>query len=251
MSGKYWDVSWNPVVGCTPASAGCKHCYAERLHNNRHAAWIDNLDMPDCYSEPFSVIRELPERMEQPIRWSKPRVIFVCNMSDLFHNAARPSFIADVLSVAERSPRHTFLFCTKRPINMFWKLDRCDFNKFRNCYFGVTMESQREADARMPVLRQIAVRGFRTWVSVEPMLGYVYLGLPHVPDKERPKWIVCGGESGPGARKMELEFASNLSEQANMYSIPFYMKQWGDAQKGLASQPQYAMRKDVPWRVTP
>jgi protein gp37 len=105
VSGPYWDTQWNPVQGCTPASEGCAHCWARSMHERFHA-------------EPFSDVRTLPDRLSKPLHWRKPRVVFVCNTSDLFHEAVPFEFIAAVFGVMAACPQHTFLVLTKRPERM-------------------------------------------------------------------------------------------------------------------------------------
>jgi protein gp37 len=120
-SGIQWtDATWNPTAGCTRVSAGCDHCYAFQLHDQRHAAYLAGRfpDAPAQYHRPFSEVQLIPERLSLPLRWMKPRRIFVDSMSDLFHPGVPDSFIDSVFAVMANAPQHTFQVLTKRPQRM-------------------------------------------------------------------------------------------------------------------------------------
>ena len=218
---------WNPTVGCTKISAGCKYCYAERIFNRFH---------PD---EKFSEVHCYQERLDQPLHWEKPRRIFVDSMSDLFHEDIPNDFIAQVWLTMVCSPWHIFMILSKRPKRML-KIARHpyigiferDHNDLPNVWLGVSVEDQKTADERIPILLQTpaAVR----FVSVEPMLGPLmidtYLGdLPEdedgAPYPGKIDWVICGCESGPGARPMDLDWARNVRDQCQAAGVPFFLKQ--------------------------
>lgn len=120
-SGIQWtDATWNPTTGCTRVSDGCTNCYAFTLHDQRHAAYVAGRfpDAPAQYHRPFAEVQLIPERLSLPLRWTKPRRIFVDSMSDLFHADVPTEFIAKVFAVMAASPRHTFQVLTKRPQRM-------------------------------------------------------------------------------------------------------------------------------------
>jgi protein gp37 len=177
--------TWNPIVGCSPASEGCRNCYAKALHDKRHKAWLDGWTAaPAQYHKPFSEVQLLPERLEEPLHWRKPQTVFVCSVSDLFHEDVPDEYIGYVFAVMVLCPQHTFQVLTKRPERMrqymadnnYIKVNDVRVGQFPplpNVWLGVTSENQEQADKRIPLLLQTpaAVR----FVSVEPMLGPVWL----------------------------------------------------------------------------
>jgi len=256
--------SWNPITGCTPISEGCQNCYAERM-SKRLAG---RCGYPS--EDPFKVTLH-PDKLDQPLRWKKPRMIFVCSMGDLFHKDVPFDQISQVFDVmcswrwptkeAECSgdaslledPGHTFMVLTKRPeripewlswLGHYWPGDspvninlEAEGHFGKHIWFGVTAENQARADERIPILMQIpaAVR----FVSVEPMLGPMDLeiwGQYEHPDNEGYgvdaikclDWIICGGETGPGARPMRPDWVRSLRDQCQAAGTPFFFKSWGD-----------------------
>lgn len=223
---EWCDSTWNPITGCTPVSEACQHCYAANIAKR---FWGDRK---------FSDIRFHRRRMLQPLNWRKPRLIFVCSMGDLFHESVGANWIDSILEVAESQPRHTFLFLTKRPSRMAnWKFPD-------NCWLGVTAENQKRADERIPTLLQIpaAVR----FVSIEPMLGDIKLSqgwvdylegwatdaepdidgspIPVQVQTHKLGWVICGAETGPGARYMQRKWALDLHKQCRNAGVPFFFK---------------------------
>ena len=248
------DSTWNPVTGCTKVSAGCKHCYAEREWTRLSA----NPKASDYFDRIFTDVQAHIHRLDQPLRWRRPRRIFVNSMSDLFHDLVYPEFIDQVLAVMMLSPQHTFQVLTKRPERMRGYLadpdlysrvlTRANDIRFnypqlhlenvpvdnpttgfaRHIWWGVSVEDQEAADARIPILLETpaAVR----WVSLEPLLGPVDLGIWLGPDPAtKIAWVVCGGESGPGARVFRVEWAREILRQCRAADVPFFMKQMGAA----------------------
>jgi protein gp37 len=235
------DATWNPVTGCTPVSPGCEHCYAAR-YSKRGIGDFGN-------KRQFSEVRIHPERLGQPMRWRKPRKIFVCSMGDLFHESVPSGFIGGVYNVIQRNPWHIFQILTKRPKRMLELLGSGYYSKpLPNLWLGVTAENQAMADERIPLLLQTpaAVR----FVSVEPMLGPVNLmdipwhpGRPtfpetddlsdgrsaiHIVEGKRIDWVICGGETGPGARPMHPDWARLLRDQCVAAGVLFHFKHWGE-----------------------
>jgi protein gp37 len=213
---EWTDATWNPVTGCTKLSAGCKFCYAERGF---------------CRPYPgrdFTDVRMHEDRLTQPLHWKRPRKIFVNSIGDLFHEAVTREFLRDVFSFMEMCPQHTFQVLTKRPERMrdFIRLRYTNLSIPKNVWPGVSIENQKTADERIPILLQTpaAVR----WVSYEPALGVVdfwrYIEhrlnpLPHV------QWIVAGGESGPKARPSHPDWFRSVRNQCQAAGIGFFMKQ--------------------------
>ena len=239
-SGIAWtNATWNPVTGCTKVSQGCKHCYAEREWGRLSV----NQKATAYYGREFTDIRCHPDRLtEGPIRWRKPRMIFVNSMSDLFHEKVPFEFIDEVFEVINCSPMHTFQILTKRPERMLEYFQRSeiawavDEGPLDNVWLGVSVEDQATADERVPLLLQApaAVR----WVSAEPLLDSVEINfaLKNRLDQHGNwrsgsglAWVVCGAESGPRARPMHAEWARKLRDDCAAAGVPFFMKQLGAA----------------------
>jgi len=259
---EWCDASWNPVTGCSKVSEGCQNCYAERMAWR----FYSGSDKYTSRSSHFKVQCHI-ERLDIPIGWRKPRKIFVCSMGDLFHEAVPAAFIAEVFGVMAcatvdcgkrheheeecwQGPPHTFLVPTKRPERMLrffreelsremehWQGDAplsvaLDVGwPLQNVWLGVSVENQAKAAERIPLLLQApaAVR----FVSVEPMLGPVDLS-PWLCDHEWEhgtpgglNWVICGGETGPGARPMDPAWARSLRDQCQLAGagVPFFFKQ--------------------------
>lgn len=248
---QWTDYSWNPVTGCTPVSEGCRNCYARRIAHRLS----QNPAVP--HRERYEGFRVScwPERLEEPLRLRKPRRVFVSSMGDLFHEDVSDEFICRVFAVIALTPvKHKFLILTKRPHRMrefILGLPQRD-ETFRlwvraggewplsNLWLGVTAENQARADERIPILLQIpaAVR----FVSCEPLLGpvdiYKYLDIydpptlsnpdGYNPDKVLLDWVICGGETGPGARPMHPDWVRSLRDQCQAAGVPFFFKSWGE-----------------------
>lgn len=229
------DDTINPVVGCSHCSPGCDNCYAERfaarLAKNpatakKYAGVVDeNGKWTGSVRYHVSWYEQLPK---------KPKRIFLNSMSDFFHPAVIEEDLHEILDlIVKFGCQHTFLVLTKRP-------ERArDMLACRalppNVWLGVTVCNQQEADEKIPVLLQIpAVKRF---VSVEPMLGPVDLNgreflckaweQGHATLGTYLDWVICGGETGPGARPMHPEWARSLREQCVAAGVPFYFKGWG------------------------
>ena len=231
------DEVWNPTTGCTKVSAGCKNCYAERIFER---FW---------HGQKFSDVRCYPSRLDQPSHWRKPRRVFVDSMSDLFHEDVPDEFIWKVFeTITMGNRRHTYMILTKRPARMkawfdayqerFWHYHAPDQSQGEYVsapwpdpciWLGVSVENQKAADERIPLLLQTpaAVR----FVSVEPMLGAVDLDPTYrgffgtLPNQPGIDWVICGCESGPGARPMAPSWVENLRDQCVEAGVPFFLKQ--------------------------
>jgi protein gp37 len=238
---EWTEYSWNPVSGCTPISEGCQNCYAKRMANRLRGRCGYPAD------EPFKVTLH-KDRLEEPLRWKKPRRVFVCSMGDLFHEDVSRWMRFEVMDIILQAKQHTFLILTKRPANMKeffeWYYSKAGrtIETIKNLWLGVTAENQQRADERIPILLQIpaAVR----FVSVEPMLGPVDLSLSDGVDLSvsvgtglKPgksylinslDWVICGGETGPGARPMRLNWVRSLRDQCQTAGISFFFKAWGE-----------------------
>lgn len=228
------DRTWNPVVGCTKVSQGCKHCYAKTLHDMRHKAFeagkIQNIPQ---YAEPFETVQTIPARLRDPLGWRKPARVFVNSMSDLFHEDVPFDFIAKVWSVMDQARRHSFQILTKRPERMLDVVSRLAARHtaqdgsgwpLPNVWLGVSVENQAAWNTRMHELAETpaAVR----FLSCEPLLGPVDLCLDVY--GKALDWVIVGGESGKGARPMHPEWARSLRDQCQSAHVAFHFKQWGN-----------------------
>ncbi|MEU5938653.1 phage Gp37/Gp68 family protein [Micromonospora sp. NPDC047548] len=244
---EWTDATWNPVTGCTKVSPGCDHCYAETFAERFRGT-------PGHYFEQGFDLVARPAKLALPLRWKRPRRVFVNSMSDLFHDQVPTEYIAEVFAVMAAAHQHTFQLLTKRHGRMrallndpeFRTLVQCesptlghegiditagnpwDTWPLRNVWLGVSVEDQKRAGLRVPALidTPAAVR----WLSCEPLLGPVDLDLT---DKDALvdggiDWVVVGGESGRQARPMHPDWARQLRDQCRAAGIPYFFKQWGE-----------------------
>jgi len=317
MAGKtkieWSDFAWNPIRGCSRVSEGCRNCYAERVaarFGGEGQPYHGIADPARSGSKWTGKVALVEKALEQPLRWRRPRRIFVNSMSDLFHESVPDEWIDRIFAVMSAAPRHTFQILTKRPERMLGYLlhahdEHGDFFErlgeiagellpnviegaervhetpwpLPNVWLGVSVEDQKTADERTPLLLETpaAIR----FVSAEPLLGQVRLDRieEHVdnfkdcgghPDPHWPidtsdatwlnsltgacqaeardptgrclgpvdvglihlggklDWVICGGESGPGARPMHPDWARSLRDQCQTAGVPFFFKQWGE-----------------------
>lgn len=233
---EWTDETWNPVVGCSKTSPGCDNCYAIGVAHRAMQPAHEGLTIrTERGTDWTGEVRCLPERLEQPLRWRKPRKVFVNSMSDLFHPSVPYRFIREVFNTmrccngqvtanGKRMPSHTFQVLTKRPQRMAQLArDRSlGFNPERppaNVWLGTSIESDRYA-FRANHLRATpaAVR----FLSLEPLLG----PLPSL-DLTGIDWVIVGGESGPGARPMHPQWVRDIRDRCIDAGVPFLFKQWG------------------------
>lgn len=222
---EWTEKTWNPITGCSKISAGCQNCYAERMA--KRLAGRGGYDR----KHPFDVTFH-PDRLGAPRTWKTPSMIFVCSMGDFYHELVDTNSQDCVFSVMRATPQHTYQLLTKRPEIAREALMHHPLPP--NVWLGVTAENQECADKRIPILLDIpaAVR----FVSVEPMLGPVDLwqwlgGERNIKPPHKYNggidWVICGGETGPGARKMELQWARDLRDQCRNAGVPFFFKKVG------------------------
>lgn len=274
---EWTDTTWNVVTGCTKVSPGCDNCYAERFTERFHGKGS------------FTEVKLHHDRLDAPLRWRKPRRVFVNSMSDLFHSEVLDEVIARVWAVMAATPQHTYQVLTKRHGRMRSLLNSPAFRAevegrygwivdtdgmdlvpgpswpLRNAWLGVSVEDQQRAELRIPALLETpAVVRF---LSCEPLLGPVDLSqwltyrcprcLRRSPwtdglsiaagdhtdefwcqtcgdeanlescDPPDLSWVICGGESGQGARPMHPDWARSLRDQCVTAGVPFFFKQWG------------------------
>ena len=223
MSKIEWtSATWNPVAGCDRVSPGCDNCYAMRM-----AARLERMGQPKYAGTTkdgdwTGRVNLAEDALRQPDAWRRPRRVFVNSMSDLFHAAIPDDFIRRVWQTMKRTPRHTYQVLTKRPRRMR------DLSRYLptlpNVWLGVSVEDANAA-FRLEFLRrtEAAVR----FVSAEPLLGPVDLHL----ERGGVDWVIVGGESGPGARMMHLDWARNIRRQCEEAGVAFFLKQIGGVNK--------------------
>lgn len=233
--------TWNPIRGCTPVSEGCINCYAKRMA----ARFGDKEFKPTVHSE----------RVSEPLKWKKPRMVFVCSMGDIFHEDISDHDLHDIFAVMAEAKKHTFQLLTKRPERMadfltsgyfpdkFWH----DYGKtyewpLPNVWMGVTAENQRWLDYRAHYLIKYW-HGVK-FVSCEPLLGAIdvkpyltfretgnpreeLLDVKWAKYKSGIDWVIAGGETGPGARECQEPWIRSIYEQCQAARIPFFFKQGG------------------------
>ena len=206
--------SWNPVTGCSRVSAGCQHCYAERMAKRLQGMGVAK------YANGFEVTVH-PDVLEDPLKWKKPRLIFVNSMSDLFHEKIPVAYLRQIFDVMRRADWHIFQILTKRAERLARMAPRIDWPP--NVWMGVTVESDRFVH-RVDHLRETGAA--IKWLSMEPLLSAVPdMGLTGI------DWVVVGGESGPGARLMKKEWVVDVQRQCREQNVHFFFKQWGGVNK--------------------
>jgi len=202
--------TWNPLTGCNKVSQGCKNCYAERMAKRLRAMGVPN------YANGFKLTLH-PEALDLPLTWKKPRLIFVNSMSDLFHEKVPVEFIQKVFETMRRANWHQYQILTKRSQRLFELGPEIDWPS--NVWMGVSVENE-DVRFRIDHLREVGAR--IRFLSLEPLLG----PLPKL-NLRGIHWVVVGGESGPGARPMEEEWATDIRDQCLRQRVPFFFKQWG------------------------
>lgn len=208
---EWTEATWNPTVGCTKLSPGCKHCYAEGMAHRLQAMGTPG------YENAFKLTM-LEGRLNEPRLRKRPTVYFVNSMSDLFHQGVPDAYIERVFKTIADCPQHTFQILTKRAERM--KEYFGDRQAPANAWLGVSVENKRHGVPRIDHLRQIDAEV--RFLSVEPLLEDLgSLDLLHI------HWMIVGGESGPKARPMKLAWVTDLKRQCREQDVQFFFKQWG------------------------
>ena len=216
---EWTDATWNPVRGCTKISPGCKHCYAETFAER----WRGIPGHP--YEQGFN-LRLVPEKLAEPLSWSRSRMIFVNSMSDQFHEKVPVAFIKAVFEVMELADWHIYQVLTKRA-NRLRKLTHRFARSLveqKHVWLGVSVEDRKYGLPRIDALRES--RASVRFLSIEPLLE----DLGRI-DLTGIDWVIVGGESGPGARPMKAEWVYSIRDQCQDASVPFFFKQWGGIRK--------------------
>lgn len=222
---QWCDSSWNPWQGCIKVSPGCKLCYMYR-------------DKKRYGQDPRNVVRSKPPTFNAPLKWFKPQRVFTCSWSDFFIKEA-DSWRQDAWDIIRQTPHLTYQILTKRPENILDRLPDDWGDGWPNVWLGISAENQEQLDRRM--IPFTAIRAKIKFLSCEPLLGELdlsrWLGLvknKHLGDwaKYRPdvNWVIIGGESGPNARPMSLDWARKIDYQCQQAAIPVFWKQLGAVQ---------------------
>jgi protein gp37 len=221
---EWTDATWNPVRGCTKISPGCKHCYAETFAERFRGV------KGHPYEQGFD-LRLVPEKLAEPLRWRKPKVIFVNSMSDLFHDQVPDAYIEAVAKVMVAAKWHTYQVLTKRSERLRKLLDsKLSFAaKQPHIWWGVSVEDRKYGLPRVKDLSQSAASV--RFLSVEPLLED--LGPVNLAGID---WMIVGGESGPGARPMAKEWVLSLLDQCRKQRVKFFFKQWGGVRKSKSGR---------------
>ncbi|MCX6842698.1 MAG: phage Gp37/Gp68 family protein [candidate division WOR-3 bacterium] len=216
---EWTEATWNPVTGCSHISAGCAHCYAERMALRLQAA-----GMPK-YKNGFEVTTHETELLT-PQGWRKPHMVFLCSMGDLFHEHVPFGFILRAFEAMEACPQHQFQVLTKRSKRLRQFAYLLPWPK--NVWMGITVEDGRVV-SRIDDLRTVPAKV--RFLSCEPLIADIgHLRLDDI------HWVIVGGESGPGARPMKEDWVLSIRNQCEMAGVAFYFKQWGGPRKHLTGR---------------
>lgn len=216
---EWTDATWNPVRGCVKISPGCKHCYAETFAERFRGV------KGHPYEQGFD-LRLVPEKLTEPFSWCSPKLVFVNSMSDLFQDGVPYEYIKAVSRVMVTANWHTYQVLTKRSERLRHMLiDGLEFaGSADNIWWGVSVEDRKYGLPRIDHLRDSPAR--IRFLSVEPLLE----DLGKI-DLTGISWVIVGGESGPGARRMLEEWVISIRDQCREQRVPFFFKQWGGVRK--------------------
>lgn len=220
---EWTDSTWNPVAGCSVMSAGCTNCYAMQMARRLEAMGVSKYKGLTRKSGTRTVwkgkVYEDHSALDIPIRWRKPRKVFVNSMSDLFHPLVSSEFIANIWSVMEQTPRHSFQILTKRPDRMAELSASGLLTTLPNVWLGTSVEDEHVVH-RIDELREVPAA--TRFISFEPLIG------PVGPvDLTGIHWAIVGGESGPQARPIKEAWIDNIHDACRSYGSAFFFKQWG------------------------
>ncbi len=224
---EWTDATWNPVSGCLMVSPGCTNCYAmrmaSRLQAMGHQNYLGSVRQSGGRSVWTGKIQLLSETLEIPLGWKRPRKIFVNSMSDLFQDGIHPEFISSVWKTMLKADWHIYQVLTKRPINMARLVKKLGLPSATHIWLGTTVEGG-DFVKRIDILRDIPA-GMR-FISFEPLISSV--GSVNLTDID---WAIVGGESGPGARPMDIRWVDEIKVQCRKSGTAFFFKQWGGKNK--------------------
>jgi protein gp37 len=216
---EWTEMTWNPTTGCDKITAGCKFCYAEIMSHRLQAMGIEK------YKNGFEITLH-PEALDIPYTWSKPKIVFVNSMSDLFHKEVPLEFIQRVFKVMNDNPHHIFQVLTKRSDNLLRYHKELKWTE--NIWMGVSVENEKVA-FRIDELRKTKAK--TKFLSCEPLLG----PLPNL-NLSKIDWVIVGGESGRRPRPMKEEWVIDIQQQCEEQNVAFFFKQWGGTNKKKAGR---------------
>jgi protein gp37 len=221
---EWTDATWNPVRGCSKVSPGCLHCYAETFAERFRG-------VPGHPFEQGFDLRLVQEKLGDPLRWSTSQMVFVNSMSDLFHEKVPDDYIVSVARVMKAANWHTYQVLTKRAERLHALLK----GKLRfvaeqpHIWWGVSVENRRHGLPRVDLLRNSPARV--RFLSIEPLLEDIGpLNLKGI------DWVIVGGESGPGARPMNICWVRDIRAQCSAAKTAFFFKQWGGVRKSTTGR---------------
>lgn len=207
---EWTDKTWNPITGCNKISAGCEHCYAEVMSRRLMAMGLPK------YKNGFGLTLH-EDSLTEPLKWKKPHTIFVCSMSDIFHDKVPFEFVDKIVNVIRATPHHNYQILTKRAKRMNEYFSTREIPK--NAWLGVTVDISKSKE-RIDYLRNLSAE--IKFLSCEPLLED--LGEMNLDGID---WVIVGGESGAKARPMKEEWAINIMNQTDEQGAAFFFKQWG------------------------
>lgn len=221
---EWTDATWNPVRGCTKVSAGCKHCYAETFAERFRG-------VPNHPFEHGFDLRLVFDKLAEPLRWARPRKVFVNSMSDLFHANIPDAYVRMVFEVMRTASWHTYQVLTKRADRMRSFTQSIDVTEVvhEHIWLGVSVENRKHGLPRIDELRR--ARAGKRFLSIEPLLE----DLGEF-DLEGIDWVIVGGESGRGARPMHEDWVLAIRDRCIAAEVPFFFKQWGGVNKKRAGR---------------
>ncbi len=221
---EWTDATWNPVRGCTKISPGCAHCYAEVFAERFRG-------VPGHPYEQGFDLRLVPEKLAEPLTWSKPKMVFVNSMSDLFHKDVSDEYIMLVAKVMAEANWHTYQVLTKRSERLrdLLRSKLAFASTLPHIWWGVSVENRKHGLPRVEHLR--GANATMAFLSIEPLLED--LGAF---DMSEIDWVIVGGESGAGARPMKVEWVNRIQRQCHKAKIPFFFKQWGGVRKSTTGR---------------
>ena len=216
---EWTDATWNPIRGCAKISPGCAHCYAETFAERFRG-------VPGHPYERGFDLRTVPERLADPLRWPRPRSVFVNSMSDLFHEDLDDASIEAVVRVMRLADWHTYQVLTKRADRLQTLLASKlgDAAGLPHVWWGVSVENRRHGLPRIRALQNAPAQV--RFLSVEPLLED--LG---VLDLDGISWVIVGGESGPGARPLAPDWVRSIRDQCRAADVAFFFKHWRGVRK--------------------
>lgn len=226
------DASFNPWLGCSHVSPGCDHCYAEVSTPARA--------MKIVWGPHEQRIRTSHSNWSLPLRWhnghasffqknGRHRRVFCASLADVFDNQVEPTWRDDLWALIKQTPQLNWLILTKRVGNVLSMLPPDWGNGYANVWLGISVVNQNEANRDIPKLLRLPAK--LRWLSMEPLLEKVHLSNSWMVGDNKIAWIVAGGESGKHARKMEAEWLFAIKEKCELFSVPFFLKQWGGADR--------------------